>query len=223
MKRLSLVILCAGLFLTAQTARSQHSYGHSGYHGGGHGYYGGHHGHHHSGTSYSFSFGYPAFAYPSYPAYYPAYAAYPAYPSYAPVDYGYYPPSRPNYAVGGTLLGALVGGIIGNNVHHQTWEGAAIGAGAGLLLGGAAEYAAQKQAPRTVPVQPFPQPPAPPPPAPSTQPAPTPQAQPPPPNKTAVRGGPSNATYYWTSAPAGTQIANAPRVPAAPTLSVAAR
>ena len=38
-----------------------------------------------------------------------------------------------------TLTGALVGGIIGNSIHHQGWEGAGIGAAAGLLLGSVAE------------------------------------------------------------------------------------
>lgn len=36
-------------------------------------------------------------------------------------------------------MGGIAGGIIGNNSHHQTWEGVAIGAGAGMLLGAVAE------------------------------------------------------------------------------------
>ena len=95
--------------------------------------YGGPYRHHH-GSSVSFYFG----AYPgcySY-SYYPVYA----YPSYSYYDYGY---SRPNYAVGGTLFGALAGGLIGNSIHHQGWEGAGIGAAAGLVLGSVAEHSAR--------------------------------------------------------------------------------
>ncbi len=57
-------------------------------------------------------------------------------------DYYYTPRyySRPNYAVGGVLLGGLAGGIIGHNNGRHTAEGIAIGAGAGLLMGGLAEY-----------------------------------------------------------------------------------
>ena len=43
-------------------------------------------------------------------------------------------------AVSGAATGAVVGAIIGNNsgsLHHNAWKGAAIGAGAGLLLGAA--------------------------------------------------------------------------------------
>jgi hypothetical protein len=43
-------------------------------------------------------------------------------------------------AVNGALLGGLAGAIIGNNsgsLHHNAWQGAAIGAGTGLLLGAA--------------------------------------------------------------------------------------
>jgi outer membrane lipoprotein SlyB len=58
-------------------------------------------------------------------------------------DYYYgpgYNSRRPNYAVGGALLGGLAGGIIGHNNGRHTAEGIAIGAGAGLLMGGLAEY-----------------------------------------------------------------------------------
>ncbi|HWI59919.1 MAG TPA: YMGG-like glycine zipper-containing protein [Bacillota bacterium] len=72
-------------------------------------------------------YSYPAYAYPYYPA--------PAYYSY---EY-----QRPNYAVGGTLFGALAGGLIGNSIHHQGWEGAGIGAAAGLLFGSLAEHSAR--------------------------------------------------------------------------------
>lgn len=43
-------------------------------------------------------------------------------------------------SVNGALLGGLAGAIIGNNsgsLHHNAWQGAAIGAGAGLLIGSA--------------------------------------------------------------------------------------
>lgn len=38
-------------------------------------------------------------------------------------------------SVTGALIGGIAGGVIGHNHHRQTAEGAAIGAGAGLLLG----------------------------------------------------------------------------------------
>ena len=43
-------------------------------------------------------------------------------------------------AAGGVVLGGIAGAIIGNNsgsLHHNAWQGAAIGAGAGLLFGSA--------------------------------------------------------------------------------------
>ena len=77
----------------------------------------------------------PAYAQPGYGyAYAPPYAA----PVYAPA------PPRPNYAVGGTLLGAMAGGLIGVG-NNQGWEGAAIGAASGLVLGTVAEAAAQNR------------------------------------------------------------------------------
>jgi uncharacterized protein YcfJ len=91
-------------------------------------------------TPYSFA---PVYSYtPPSSSFYspPAYAyAYAPYPAYAPA------PPRRNYAIGGTLLGALTGGLIGNSIDHQGWEGAAIGAGAGLLLGGVAEQTARRR------------------------------------------------------------------------------
>jgi len=110
-------------------------------HADGYNYYHGHHGH--SGPTFSFSFGaypyYSSYPYYSYPAYsYPVYSS-PVYSAPYSSGYGYGGYTRPNYAVGGTLLGALAGGIIGNSVHHQGWEGAGIGAAAGLFLGSLAE------------------------------------------------------------------------------------
>jgi hypothetical protein len=46
-------------------------------------------------------------------------------------------PNTQQGAVTGGALGALAGGIIGNNNGHQTWEGAALGALAGAIAGGA--------------------------------------------------------------------------------------
>src|ERR1041385_5562124 len=143
MKKLIWTTLLALGYLNAQaTIYSFHSGG-SGW-SGSH-WHGGHHFHDH--TSFSFSFGYPYYAYSYYPSYY-----YPNYYSYSyapPYGYSYYPSygyyARPNYAVGGTLLGALVGGLIGDANHHHGWEGAGIGAAAGLVLGGLAEHGARVQ------------------------------------------------------------------------------
>lgn len=47
-------------------------------------------------------------------------------------------------SVNGAILGGIAGAIIGNNsgsLHHNAWQGAAIGAGAGLLLGASADNA----------------------------------------------------------------------------------
>lgn len=74
---------------------------------------------------------------PSYPAGHSVYAV-PAQPA-SVVS------SRPNYAVAGTLLGGLAGAIIGHNDGRHGWEGAAYGAGAGLLLGALAEREARSR------------------------------------------------------------------------------
>lgn len=77
-----------------------------------------------------------------YPSYYPAYGYYPGYG----VDYPYY--GNVGYygsgssAASGLWLGALAGGIIGNNsgtFGHNGWRGAAWGAGLGWLLGSVAD------------------------------------------------------------------------------------
>lgn len=127
MKKLILLTLLVAAHLSAQAG----GYGHSHY-GHGHGY--------HSSPSVSFHFGVSPYYYGA-PRYYaPFYSSYPYAPSYSYPVYSDYTYSRPNYAVGGTLLGALAGGLIGNSVHHQGWEGAGIGAAAGLLLGSLAEH-----------------------------------------------------------------------------------
>jgi len=50
-------------------------------------------------------------------------------------------------AVNGAFLGGIAGAVIGHNsgsLHHNGWQGAAIGAGAGLLLGAAADASAAR-------------------------------------------------------------------------------
>ena len=95
-----------------------------------------HHGWHgwHAHPSFSFHVG----AYPSHSYYYPAY-------TYTPVYGSSYAYSRPNYAISGTLFGALAGGLIGHSIDRQGWEGAGIGAAAGLVLGSIAEHNARAQ------------------------------------------------------------------------------
>lgn len=197
MKKLFLTVFLIAVGLSAQAGHFHGGGWHGGYcYRGGYGFYPG----------FSLSIGYPAYSYYPYYSYY----SYPyPYPYYGYDGYyGYYGPGRPNYAVNGTLLGALTGGIIGNSIHHQGWEGAAIGAGAGLLLGGIAEDAARRQEYRTATrvAQPYP----------VTQLQP--QSQPLAPSnlpQSPVTSRPSaNSTYYWTPRP---QIADAPRVPDAPT------
>jgi len=136
-----------------------------------------------------------------------------AYVYYAPNSYTapghYYRPSRPNYAVSGTLLGAASGALIGLG-NDQTGEGAAIGAAAGLVLGGIAEHSARRQERRFATTQTIPE---------VQQPEPA-KAEPnttvqPTVARSEITSQPSaNSTYTWTPRP---QIADSPRVPDAPT------
>ncbi|HOX56535.1 MAG TPA: hypothetical protein P5205_06380 [Candidatus Paceibacterota bacterium] len=85
----------------------------------------------------------PYYSYPAASCVQPGYGyAYVPADAYAPVYYTS-APQRPNYVIGGTLVGALAGGLIGVG-YDKGWEGAGIGAASGLVLGGLAEYAAQK-------------------------------------------------------------------------------
>ena len=108
----------------------------------------------HVGVGYGYGYGHGyGYARPSYRSagwgygYYSPYRAWPAY-SYYPgysVDYPYYGTygyGNGSYAANGLVLGALAGGIIGNNsgsLHHSAWRGAAWGAGVGWLLGAVAD------------------------------------------------------------------------------------
>jgi uncharacterized protein YcfJ len=147
-----------------------------------------------AGESRRYSYSYSQPYYYSDTSYYPAsgYASpyvYVTPNSYCAPGY-YYQSSRPNYAIGGTLLGAASGALIGSS-DGKAGEGAAIGAGAGLLLGAIAEHAAQKKeagtryAPLTTDVQP-------------TTLAPAEPARP----QYKITSRPvANSTYYWTSPP----------------------
>jgi hypothetical protein len=158
--------------------------------------------------SVSFYYGAP-YAYPYYYAP-PISYSYPYNPGYG-YDYGY---SRPNYAVNGTLSGALVGGIIGDSIHHQGWEGAGIGAAAGLLLGSIAESSARRQEQAPYRTQYAPQVPI----YQNPPPQQIPRApEPPPAPAWSPQITATNATYYWTAPPTSLyQIPDAPRVPDAP-------
>jgi uncharacterized protein YcfJ len=57
----------------------------------------------------------------------------------------YYEAYRPSRAFEGAVIGGIAGGIIGDNNHHHGLEGAAIGIGAGLLLGGLADHFAYRR------------------------------------------------------------------------------
>jgi uncharacterized protein YcfJ len=133
-----------------------------------------------------------------------------AYVYYSPNAYTapgyYYRPTRPNYAVSGTLLGAASGALIGS-ASEDAGKGAAIGAAAGLVLGSVAEIAAKQHEPKAVTTQA------------SAQPVQTTTTQdsglPTQDSRSEVTSKPcATSTYTWTSRP---QIADAPRVPDAPT------
>lgn len=139
-----------------------------------------------------------------------------AYVYYSPNAYTapgyYYRPTRPNYAVSGTLLGAASGALIGSG-YDDAGKGAAIGAAAGLALGTVAELASKPTKPKVETVQT------------STQPVqtvatvantPSPGAELSTPEKRSeITSAPcATSTYTWTPRP---QIADAPRVPDAPT------
>ncbi len=127
-------------------------------------------------------------------------------PNYYCAPNYYYRPAttRPNYAVGGTLLGAASGALIGQGAKGKPGEGAAIGAAAGLVLGSIAEHSARRQEQRIASTQ-----------ATATQP----QVEQPAPavvvqNPSITSKPCATSTYTWTPRP---QIADAPRVPDAPT------
>ena len=134
-----------------------------------------------------------------------------AYVYYAPNRYcapgTYYRPTRPNYVVSGTVLGAASGALIGQGTDCKPGAGAAIGAAAGLVLGSIAEFSAKKQEQKIVAAQT------------TAQPVVTtvaqesrPQAQD---SAVQITSHPvANSTYHWTPRP---QIADAPTVPDAPT------
>lgn len=140
-----------------------------------------------------------------------------AYVYYAPNSYCapgyYYRPTRPNYTVGGTLLGAASGALIGAG-NEQAGQGAAIGAAAGLVLGTVAEATArnrEKKAVHPVQTNPTPQAEAQAEPAPATS-VPAPKAHE---DANQIQSKPCpTSTYYWTTPPP--QIADAPRVPDPP-------
>jgi len=151
-------------------------------------------------TTVSLGYGYSSGASSAYVYYSPNYYTAPGY---------YYRPTQPNYAVSGTLLGAASGALIGSG-YDEAGKGAAIGAAAGLALGAVAELTSKKPTPQTVaietttqPVQVMPT---------STEQEPIPQAQE---SRSEVTSKPCpTSTYTWTPRP---QIADAPRVPDAPT------
>lgn len=93
-------------------------------------------------------------------------AVYSYYPGY---DAGYYPYANSSYAgpssaaANGLWLGALAGGIIGNNsgdFRHDGWRGAAWGAGLGWLLGSVVDTNRRVNAAQSAPAYPSPAVPA---------------------------------------------------------------
>ena len=98
-----------------------------------------------------------------------SYEASPYYSYAAAENYSYVPQGPATYGladlrkqpiIGGTLLGALAGGVIGNNVGgHHAWQGAAIGGAAGLILGSLAPTQPNRVRRATPTQQPVPMPP----------------------------------------------------------------
>lgn len=113
-----------------------------------------------------------------------------------------YPSTRPHYAASGVVLGAAAGALIGT-AHHQAGTGALLGAAAGLVVGGVAETAATRRERLKAPDT---NPPANPPPAAGSRPHRARQQPAAPPGRSSTSA----------SAPRP-QIADAPRVPDAPT------
>lgn len=154
----------------------------------------------------SVGYGYSSCGHSAYVYYSPNYYTAPGY-YYQPRAYHpYQPAARPNYAVNTTLLGAASGALIGS-ANHNAGEAAAIGATAGLVVGGIAEHQARKQE-RRLTAQTAVQAPPPQPVAPISS-----------GHSQTVRSEVSStpcatSTYTWTARP---QIADAPRVPDAPT------
>jgi uncharacterized protein YcfJ len=146
-----------------------------------------------SGPNVTFGYGYGSYGSSAYVYYTPNRYCAPGY---------YYRPTRPNYVVSGTVLGAASGALIGA-ADHNAGKGAAIGAAAGLLVGSVAERAA-RQSERAATAETTAAPSQPQTSYVPNQPAPV----------TITSTPVANSTYHWTPRP---QIADAPRVPDAPT------
>jgi len=157
-------------------------------------------------SSVSLGYGYSGGGSSAYVYYAPNYYTAPGY-YYQPTTYQtYQPAARPNYAVNTTLLGAASGALIGSG-NHNAGKGAAIGAAAGLVVGGIAEHSARKQERRVasqtaVQVQ-----------QPESATTQVTSAQPQTVRSEITSTPAATSTYTWTPRP---QIADAPRVPDAP-------
>lgn len=129
-----------------------------------------------------------------------------AYVYYAPNRYcapgTYYRPTRPNYVVSGTVLGAASGALIGS-ANHNAGEGAAIGAAAGLMLGGVAEISARKNEQAVLAQT-----------GAASEQSQVSSVQPAIPRPGVTSAPCATSTYTWAAHP---PIANAPNVPDAPT------
>lgn len=96
----------------------------------------------------------PAYAYTPDPV--PGYgytSAYTAVPGPVPVSAPPVVVASPNYVVGGTLVGAASGALIGQGLSQKPGAGAAIGAASGLVVGSLAQASVQSR-PAAVPVEP---------------------------------------------------------------------